>query len=250
MYSRILICLLTLISLIACSASSDEDKLRTWTDVQGRTMQAKLIGVNLDANEVVFLKDTGRRYRFPISQMSKADQRYIYSRKDMLPDLSESSEPVIEQRTDFEKAISKDLVQFYHGRMKQIQETDLSTKDYYLVYYSAHWCPPCRKFTPQLISFYNSYSKKHENFEIIFVSSDRSKDAMENYIKNTNMPWPALEFDKTQTSHPATKYKGSGIPCLVLLDNKGSVLAHSYSGSRYVGPTSVMNALKERLNHP
>ena len=69
---------------------------------------------------------------------------------------------------------------------------------------------------------------------------------METYMKTTNMPWLALEFG--QRTHPATRYSGTGIPCLVLLDNKGNVLAHSYVGSKYVGPTSAMNILKERLD--
>ena len=224
------------------SLTQNENEPRTWTDVQGRTMKAKLISANPDNDEVVFLKDTGRRYRFQISQLSTADQKYIQERKDMLPDL----EAVVDTRTSFEKALGKNLVQFSSGRMKRVQEMDLGPKDYYAVYYSAHWCPPCRKFTPQLVSFYNSYSKKHDNFEIIFVSSDSSEDKMENYMKTANMPWLALEFN--QKSHPAKKYSGNGIPCLVLLDNKGSVLANSYVGSRYVGPTSVMNALKEKLD--
>ena len=206
-------------------------------------MQAKLVEINPDKNEVVFLKDTGRRYRFPIDQLSKADQAYVQAQKEKLP---ETVEPVADQRTDFEKDIGKDLVQFSAGRMKRVKEAELSPKDYYAIYYSAHWCPPCRKFTPQLVSFYNSYSGKHDNFEIIFVSNDRSETKMEDYMKTTNMPWLALEFD--QKSHPATRYSGNGIPCLVLLDNKGKVLADSYDGGRYVGPTYVMNALKEKLD--
>ena len=242
MIIRNLICLFTSLTLIACSVSSSEDEPRTWTDVQGRTMQAKLVEIDPDKNEAVFLKDNGRHYRFRIDQLSEADQKYISTRKDTLP---ETVEPITEQFTAFEKSIGKDLVKFSAGRMKRVPEAELNAKDYYAIYYSAHWCPPCRKFTPQLVSFYNSYAKKHGNFEIIFVSSDRSKDAMEDYMKTTNMPWLALEFG--QRSHPATGYSGSGIPCLVLLDNKGNVLADSYVGHKYVGPTYVMNALKKRL---
>lgn len=245
---RVFISLLTLLILVACSASNeikDVKELRTWTDVQGRTMQAKLVDVDLDSSEVVFVKDGGKRYRFPISQLSEADQKYIQAKKDELqPDL----ETVARQRTDFEEAVGKNLIRFSGGRIREIEEADLGANDYYAIYYSAHWCPPCRQFTPQLVSFYNSYSRKNDNFEIIFVSSDRSEDEMENYIKSAKMPWAALKFDKKKSSHPATNYSGRGIPCLVLLDNKGSVLAHSYTGGRYVGPSSVMNTLKEKLD--
>lgn len=38
------------------------------------------------------------------------------------------------------------------------------------LYFSAHWCPPCRQFTPQLVDFYNSKRGTPEEFEIVFVS--------------------------------------------------------------------------------
>jgi hypothetical protein len=47
MFLRTFAYLYTLCILVACSASSDENELRTWIDVQGRTMQAELIDVDL-----------------------------------------------------------------------------------------------------------------------------------------------------------------------------------------------------------
>ena len=40
------------------------------------------------------------------------------------------------------------------------------------LYFSAHWCPPCRQFTPMLKQFYADYKAKDPNFEIVFVSGD------------------------------------------------------------------------------
>jgi len=31
-----------------------------------------------------------------------------------------------------------------------------------MIYFSAHWCPPCRKFTPKLIKFYKNMKKDKE----------------------------------------------------------------------------------------
>ena len=42
------------------------------------------------------------------------------------------------------------------------------------LYFSAHWCPPCRGFTPKLVEWYNT-NKAERNLEIIFVSLDRDK---------------------------------------------------------------------------
>merc|ERR1712226_240936 len=43
------------------------------------------------------------------------------------------------------------------------------------LYFSAHWCPPCRGFTPQLAEWYTK-SLNNKGLEILFVSSDKDKD--------------------------------------------------------------------------
>ena len=57
------------------------------------------------------------------------------------------------------------------------------------IYFSAHWCPPCRSFTPNLVKFRD---KNKKNFEVVFVSSDRSSDAQMDYMKETDMKWFTL----------------------------------------------------------
>lgn len=95
------------------------------------------------------------------------------------------------------------------------------------LYFSAHWCPPCRAFTPQLGDFYKNVkdSANGPNFEIVFVSSDRDEQSFKDYFGE--MPWHALEWgsrDKKTTL--SKKYKVEGIPTLVLLDaDKGTVLS-------------------------
>lgn len=59
------------------------------------------------------------------------------------------------------------------------------------IYFSAHWCPPCRGFTPKLAEFYKKLHTE-KNFEIVFVSSDKSEDEFQKYHKE--MPWLALPF--------------------------------------------------------
>jgi len=59
------------------------------------------------------------------------------------------------------------------------------------IYFSAHWCPPCRGFTPKLAEFYKKLHTE-KNFEIVFVSSDKSKDEFDKYYEE--MPWLALPF--------------------------------------------------------
>ena len=59
------------------------------------------------------------------------------------------------------------------------------------IYFSAHWCPPCRQFTPQLVKFYQDCKKNKKSFEIVFVSFDNTAKDMSNYMTEAKMPWLA-----------------------------------------------------------
>ena len=75
-------------------------------------------------------------------------------------------------------------------------ETSSSTKEGYVVglYFSAHWCPPCRAFTPKLADWYNKVKsgENGEKFEIAFVSSDRDEKSFNEYF--AEMPWHAVSY--------------------------------------------------------
>merc|ERR550514_1772602 len=68
------------------------------------------------------------------------------------------------------------------------------------IYFSAHWCPPCRGFTPKLAEWYKA-DLQAKGMEVVFVSSDRDrKDTL------------------------SKKYKVSGIPSMVILDMEGKLI--------------------------
>lgn len=98
------------------------------------------------------------------------------------------------------------------------------------IYFSAHWCPPCRSFTPQLAQFYEyqkmmSMSRGEDDcsLEIVFASSDSDKSSFEEYF--AEMPWLAIPFEDRFLKEELSKtYSVSGIPTLVFLAPDGSVL--------------------------
>ncbi len=148
------------------------------------------------------------------------------------------------QSSSYIKSINYDMLRLQKGIIKASPNT--STPKYIAIYYSAHWCPPCRAFTPKLVNFYNK--NKGENFELIFVSSDENQSTMNKYITGDKMPWLVLPYNKVKTSPMWTKFAGRGIPCLVVINSKGKVLLDSYKGSSYIGPHQVMNDLQKLIS--
>jgi hypothetical protein len=89
---------------------------------------------------------------------------------------------------------------------------------------------------------------KHPEFEVVFVSQDMSEPDMEKYMADMSMPWPALRYSAVRSSRSITKYAGPGIPCLVVVSEKGDVLSDSFQGAMYVGPSKVMKDLEKLLS--
>jgi len=107
----------------------------------------------------------------------------------------------------------------------------MADKELILYYFSAHWCPPCRQFTPLLKDFYDEVSD--QGLEIVFVSSDRSAEDMVSYMKEAHGDWFATEHGSALTNTLKQKYGISGIPTLIVCKKDGTVVTKD-------GRTNVM----------
>jgi len=109
------------------------------------------------------------------------------------------------------------------GKNGRVSTSQLGQADCIGLYFSAHWCPPCRGFTPRLAGIYNQVKAAGKKFEVVFVSSDRDQSGFDEYYGE--MPWLALPFaDRDQKNKLSSKFGVSGIPTLVLMDSDGNVI--------------------------
>ncbi|EER04610.1 thioredoxin, putative [Perkinsus marinus ATCC 50983] len=137
----------------------------------------------------------------------------------------------------------------------------LAGKEKIALYFSAHWCPPCRKFTPILKEFYEEVKEEdgEDKLEIIFISSDNSEEEQVEYHKEDHGDWLRVPYSDVETRDALKKEFGvcagiekenlgiinddhkSGIPCLLVLDeDKRSVkVFDGVNDVKTMGPVAV-----------
>jgi len=68
-------------------------------------------------------------------------------------------------------------------------------------------CPPCKVFTPSLVSVYQTLTATGQNFEVVYVGADRSLEYFTEYF--SSMPWLAIPYGDVRhdklTKHFAVK---------------------------------------------
>ncbi|MGI8889631.1 MAG: thioredoxin-like domain-containing protein [Chthoniobacterales bacterium] len=137
------------------------------------------------------------------------------------------------------------LVVYRNGTLSPADDSQFEKKKLIAFYFSAHWCAPCRKFTPQLVDYYNRIAPDHPEFELVFVSYDRSRFNWETYVRDTRMPWLAVAYEQLDSVPALKQAAGESIPSLILVDDTGHLLATSYEGTKYVGPEKVLAELEK-----
>ncbi|KAL8581489.1 hypothetical protein ACOMHN_042882 [Nucella lapillus] len=108
------------------------------------------------------------------------------------------------------------------GKEGDVSVESLADNDLIGIYFSSHWCPPCRGFTPALAETYTTLKEAGKKFEVVFVSSDRSDEDYKSYYNE--MPWLTIGFGSDKKDVLCERYDVSGIPCLVLVDKDGQTV--------------------------
>ena len=106
------------------------------------------------------------------------------------------------------------------GKDEKVVSADSVLEDKKIIafYFSAHWCPPCRLFTPILAEFYSDLvTTAGEPFEIVFVSSDKTPEDMMTYMKESHGEWLAVQHATNLAQQLKKKYEISGIPSLIVV---------------------------------
>jgi Thioredoxin-like len=92
------------------------------------------------------------------------------------------------------------------------------------LYFGAKWKSDCKRFNQILRKFYMHAAQQQQNFEVIYISADRSLIEFKDCY--ATMPYLAMPAGTTELKNELTKaFKIIEMPALVILDDEGSVVS-------------------------
>merc|ERR1712232_1184051 len=107
----------------------------------------------------------------------------------------------------------------------------------------AHWCPPCKQFTPILAKVHAStrmdrqpipgkqYSSPPQSLHVIFVSGDRSESDMKAYMAESHGKWSYVTFGSPGVEALNRHFNVQGIPSVHVCTPAGvSVVPNAREG--------------------
>ena len=90
----------------------------------------------------------------------------------------------------------------------------------------ATWCGPCVAEIPNVKAQYEKYHER--GFEVLGISLDNDRQAVERFIDAEDIPWPSLFNDDPKRAgweHPmAVHYGIMAIPAAILVNQEGKVV--------------------------
>ncbi len=101
-----------------------------------------------------------------------------------------------------------------------------------LVDFWATWCGPCVAELPNVQRNYEAYHER--GFEVVGVSLDDDRGALDKFLVENKIPWPTLLSDQAQTAEGGgslSDYYGvTSIPTVILIGRDGKVISVSARG--------------------
>ncbi|HUR59855.1 MAG TPA: thioredoxin-like domain-containing protein [Opitutaceae bacterium] len=233
---------LALAGVLAVFSFAATLRAETWRTVHGESVEGTLSGVYGPLALIAGKQGSA------IMSVEKLDDAALGRVADFLARPGSPSPAWNGAQSKVGKALRGRLSVLRDGKLVAFEPGTRAEPEFYLVYFGAYWCGPCRRFSPSLVEAYGRLKQRAgDRFEVVFISSDHDGGEMLKYVREVKMPWPVLKYSAVGSVAPLERWAGRGIPCLVALTRDGDLLFHSYRGEEYLGPLDVLQKFEALL---
>lgn len=196
------------IEIVFCSLDSDEDQYKEYTS------KMPWVSMPFDAKETKVMANKYNADGIPHLVVVDGESFEVVT-EDGTAGLREN-EDNFPWKPKTLSEVWPDKVLASKGSPEKFLDSDSLKDKYLMLYASAHWCPPCRYFTPKLSEAYTKMKAERDDFELVFVSSDRDENAFNEYFDT--MSFCALPYEHREAKATISKiFKIQGIPTLIML---------------------------------
>ena len=199
-------------------ASVDFDRIRTEESARELSAAiAKFLETHPDDARRPALKLTEAQ---ALENFDPATARTIYEEvtKDDDPEIAQAAKSALELMELRDKPLE---LSFTAVDGQEFDLADLRGK-VVLVDFWATWCPPCVEEAPQLVKTYEKF--KDRGFEIVGISLDNDKGALEKFTKEYRMTWPQFFDGKGWDNELAQRFKIQSVPTMWLFGRDGKLV--------------------------
>lgn len=216
--------ILTLALAALCGSSIAESRKWTSADDASKTFEGEMTAVKGDS--VTIKKKAGGTVTVPLSKLSQDDKDYVASQEKAKADAASVAENAGKLKTtEVAKAVIGNTVKLDGKKLKKVDIFAEKAPEYYLVYWGASWCGPCRQAAPKLAEAYDETISKGKNIEVIHLSCDQDEAGMISFMKDMKFNFPGIAKAKWEKETVFKEMAPSGIPNYKLLDASGKIIA-------------------------
>lgn len=188
-------------ALIACTpflhaAPQEEADIpsmtRTWTNKEtGATFQARLAGLN-SVNAIMQNVFTKKKIPFPLKKLSREDLDWIDFHKELVGKTDAELVKMVIPKGVLGKQLKGLTYREKDGKF--VKMDGKWNARYFILYYSASWCGPCRASLPRNLEVYRDKIAPRKDLEVVLCSMDHALEGAQKWAVSNKMPWPVFLF--------------------------------------------------------
>jgi thiol-disulfide isomerase/thioredoxin len=134
------------------------------------------------------------------------------------------------------------LVSLSGSELRPFSTSNLRDVRVFAFYFGSNWNPACREATPAIVEWYRATKVAYPEFELIFVSGDRSALTMAEDVRKHRMPFPVVRFDAIN-DEGIQQFGGNPTPWLGAVSRAGAPVTKNIGERRFIEPGEIMHGI-------